>query len=153
MESDQQRLGQPPVASRSAAAHLWPDLAGIHAFLVEDNEDTRAMVTETLQHCGAVVTVFDSADAAMAHLRQFAPTVLICDLSMPGLNGLDFLRAIRRLPEERGGNIPALAITAYYEEYAAAKALEVGFDVYMIKPVRLDQLCRAVKELADSRRR
>jgi len=129
----------------------WPDLSGVHAFLIEDNEDTRAMVTETLTHCGALVTVFESADAAIAQLGELLPTVFICDLSMPRLNGLEFMRAIRRLPPERGGNVPAIAITAYYEDFAAARALEVGFNAYMMKPIRLDELGRAVKELSISR--
>jgi len=141
---------QPTIAPTRPPRSPWPDLAGVHAFLIEDNEDTRAMVTQTLQHCGAMVTVYESADAAMANLGEFIPTVFICDLSMPRLNGLDFMRAMRRLPPERGGHVPALAITAYYEDYAAAKALEVGFNAYMIKPVRLDELCRVVKELAVS---
>ena len=70
---------------------------------------------------------------------------------MPRLNGLGFMRAIRRLPPERGGPVPSIAVTAYYEDYAAAKALEVRFSAYMTKPVRLDQLSRAVKELSVGR--
>jgi CheY-like chemotaxis protein len=70
---------------------------------------------------------------------------------MPRLNGLDFMRAIRRLPPEHGGTVPAIAVTAYYEEFAAAAALEVGFNAYMTKPVRLEQLAQAVKELSIGR--
>ena len=139
----------PAPAARPPAP--WPDLAGVHVFLVEDNDDTRTMFSETLQYCGALVRVYDSAEAAMASLGEFVPTVFICDLSMPRLNGLDFMRAIRRLPPERGGTVPAIAVTAYYEDYAAAKALEVGFNAYMTKPVRLEQLARAVKELSAGR--
>src|SRR4051812_12698130 len=97
MESYGQRE-KPTVASTRPPMSPWPDLSGVHAFLIEDNEDTRAMVTQTLQHCGAVVTVYESADAAMADLGEFVPTIFICDLSMPHLNGLDFMRAMRRLP-------------------------------------------------------
>ena len=145
---------QPEEQRRDEMAPLpfpWPDLAGVHAFLIEDNEDTRVMVTQTLTHCGALVTVFESADAAMARIGELLPTIFICDLSMPRLNGLEFMRAIRRLPAARGGQIPAIAITAYYETFAAAKALEVGFHAYMMKPIRLDELCRAVKELSINR--
>src|SRR5438045_9438862 len=102
MESEALRPVEPSLAPKAAALSAWPDLSGVHAFLVEDNEDTRTMVSETLRHCGAMVTVYESADAALASLVEFAPTVLICDLSMPKLNGLEFLRAIRRLPAERG---------------------------------------------------
>ena len=142
---------QEPTVPAGPAKSPWPDLVGVHAFLVEDNEDTRTMVSQTLQHCGAVVTVYESADAAIADLGEFMPTVFICDLSMPRLNGLEFMRAIRRLPPERGGTVPAIAVTAYYEEFAAAAALEVGFNAYMTKPIRLEQLARAVKELSAAR--
>jgi CheY-like chemotaxis protein len=128
----------------------WPDLTGIHAFLIEDNEDTRVLVGDTLEHCGAVVSVYSSADAAMADLPEFLPTVFICDLSMPGLDGLQFMRRMRAMPAERGGAVPAIAITAYYEDYAAATALEAGFNAYMLKPIKLEELARLVREIASA---
>ena len=131
----------------ASAAFAWPDLTGVHAFLIEDNEDTRELVGNTLEHCGAVVSIYSSADAAMADLPEFVPTIFICDLSMPGLDGLQFLRRMRELPRERGGRLPAIAITAYYEDFAAAAALEAGFDAYMIKPIKLEELARLVKEI------
>ena len=137
-------------AARAPLAPLpfpWPDLSGIHAFLIEDNEDTRVLVGDTLEYCGAVVSVYSSADAAMADLPEFVPTVFICDLSMPGLDGLQFLRRMRELPAERGGQIPAIAITAYYEDFASAAALEAGFNAYMLKPIKLEELARLVKEI------
>ena len=129
---------------QTSSPFVWPDLTGIHAFLIEDNEDTRALVGETLEHCGAVVSVYSSADAAMADLPEFVPTVFICDLSMPGLDGLAFMRRMRQLTPERGGQVPAIAITAYYEDFAAAAALEAGFNAYMMKPIKLEELARLV---------
>jgi CheY-like chemotaxis protein len=126
----------------------WPDLSGVHVFLIEDNSDTRTMVSEVLIHCGAMVTVYQSADQALADLGEFVPTVFICDLSMPGLDGLNFMRRMRALPPARGSRIPAIAITAYYEDFAAAAALEAGFNAYMTKPIRLDELARLVSDLA-----
>lgn len=135
------REGQAPPAPP------WTDLRGLHAFLIEDNADTRTMVTEVLAHCGAVVTAYRSADEALADLAEFVPSVFICDLSMPGLDGLTFLRRMRSLAVERGGGIPAIAITAYYEDFAAAAALEAGYNAYMTKPIKLEELCRLVGEL------
>ena len=80
------------------------------------------MVSEVLAHCGAMITVYQSADEAIADVAEFVPNVFICDLSMPGLDGLGFLRRMRSLSPERGSQIPAIAITAYYEEFAAATA-------------------------------
>jgi CheY-like chemotaxis protein len=116
------RAENDPRPSRATGA--WPDLAGIHVFLIEDNADTRTMVSEVLIHCGAMITVHQSAEQALADLGEFVPTVFICDLSMPGLDGLSFMRRMRTLPPQRGSRIPAIAITAYYEDFAAAAALE-----------------------------
>ena len=140
------RVGNEAAASRTGTP--WPDLTGIHVFLIEDNSDTRTMISEVLIHCGSMVTVYQAADQAMADLGEFVPTVFICDLSMPGLDGLNFMRRMRTLPPERGSRIPAIAITAYYEDFAAAAALEAGFNAYMTKPIRLDELARLVGDLA-----
>lgn len=126
----------------------WPDLKGVHVMLIEDNCDTRIMVDEVLRHCGAIVTTYESAQAAAAHLTEFLPSVFVCDLSMPGVDGFQFMRGLRALTPARGGRTPALAITAYYEDFVAAAALEAGFDAYLTKPLKLEQLCLAVKELA-----
>jgi len=140
----------PPAQERTAPqpGTPWPVLTGIHVFLIEDNADTRTMVSEVLIHCGAMVTVYQSADQVLADLGEFVPTVFICDLSMPGLDGLHFMGRMRTLPPERGSRIPAIAITAYYEDFAAAEALEAGFNAYMTKPIRLDELARLVGDLA-----
>ena len=148
-DQNQHRVVPAQRAQRSPrAAGAWPDLAGVHVFLIEDNADTRIMVSEVLIHCGAMITVYQSADQALADLGEFVPTVFICDLSMPGLDGLSFMRRMRTLPAERGSRIPALAITAYYEDFASAAALEAGFNAYMTKPVRLDELAQLVSDLA-----
>jgi CheY-like chemotaxis protein len=147
VQEPQQWLPPSPAAS---ASYPWPDLNGIHAVLIDDNRDARTMITEVLTHCGAVVTVYPSADQAVASVVESVPAVFICDLSMPGLDGLQFMRRMRALPPNRGSRIPAIAITAYYEDLAAAAALEAGFDAYMIKPIRLEELARLVEELATS---
>lgn len=127
----------------------WPNLNGIHAFVIDDNEDTRRMLAQTLAHCGAVVTGYATADACIEELEKFVPSVFVCDLSMPNLDGVQFMRRIRRLPRERGGRVPAIAATAYSQDFAAAEALEAGFNAYIMKPIRLEQLCRLIRELTE----
>jgi CheY-like chemotaxis protein len=157
MEPEAQRSeGSEPVRPQLAAGvtrYPWPNLSGIHVFLVEDNCDTRLMVGDTLRYCGAIVTAYESAEKAMANLTEVVPSIFICDLSMPGIDGLEFMLRLRMLPPELGGRMPSIAITAYYEDFAAAAALEVGFDAYMTKPIKLEHLCRLVKEMAAPRSR
>ena len=130
------------------ASDGWPDLKGIHVMLIEDNSDTRLMVDEVLRHCGALVTIYESAEAALRNLSECVPMVFVCDLSMPGLDGTQFMKRIRALPPERGGNTPALAVTAYDAQYAASAAQDAGFNAYLTKPLRLDVLASVVKDLA-----
>lgn len=134
--------------TRSLPPSAWPDLHGLHICIIEDNDDTRVLLSDVLQHCGAMVMTYDRADAAMADLREFVPSIFVCDLAMPGLDGLQFIRRIRALPPERGGAIPAVAITAFYEDYARAAVEAAGFNAYLIKPVRIDELCQLVLRLA-----
>jgi CheY-like chemotaxis protein len=127
---------------------IWPDLSGLHVCIIEDNEDTRVLLTDVLQHCGALVTTHHGAESAMADLAEFVPSLFVCDLAMPGIDGLEFVRRLRALPPERGGRLPAIAITAFYQDYAKAMAEEAGFDAYLTKPVKIDDLCRLVRHLA-----
>jgi CheY-like chemotaxis protein len=95
-----------------------------------------------------MVTTYESADPVIEHLAEIVPCVLISDLSMPGLDGLELVRRLRALPPEGGARIPALAITAYHAEYAATAARQAGFDGYLTKPFKLERLCAVVKDLA-----
>ena len=126
----------------------WPDLHGLHVCIVEDNDDTRVLLSDVLQHCGAMVMSYDRAEAALADLREFVPSIFVCDLAIPGVDGLQFIRRVRALPPEHGGRIPAIAITAFDAQYARRAVEAAGFDAYLLKPVRIDQLCQLVLRLA-----
>jgi two-component system, chemotaxis family, CheB/CheR fusion protein len=134
--------------TRSLSRAAWPDLNGLHICIIEDNDDTRVLLSDVLQHCGAMVMTYDRAEAAFADLGEFVPSLFVCDLAMPGVDGLEFVRRVRALPPERGGRIPAIAITAFYEDYAKALAEAAGFNAYLIKPVKIDDLCQLVLHLA-----
>jgi CheY-like chemotaxis protein len=136
------------VLTRSLPRSAWPDLNALHVCIIEDNDDTRELLRDVLQHCGAMVMTYDNVEAALDDLREFLPSIFVCDLAMPGVDGVEFMRRIRALPPERGGNVPAIAITAFYEQYAEAIAERVGFNAYLIKPVKIEQLCQLVLQLA-----
>jgi CheY-like chemotaxis protein len=141
------RSGLTEVFTRSIPRTEWQDLTGIHVSLIEDNADTRALLHDVLKHCGAMVMTYDSAAEALADLGEFVPSIFVCDLALPGLDGVEFMRRVRAQPTQRGGGIPAIAITAFGEEYAAAAAVGAGFTGYLIKPVKIEQLCALVHQL------
>jgi CheY-like chemotaxis protein len=122
-----------------------PDLAGLCVLVIDDNDDARATIAATLHYAGATMTSAAAGDHALDDLTQFLPDVIICDLRMPRLDGLAFMRRLRARPPGEGGEIPVVAITAYHEEYSLAEALGAGFAAYLRKPLDLGELCRVVR--------
>ena len=71
---------------------------------------------------------------------------------MPGMTGLDFLRRVRERLLEKGGVTPAIAVTAYYEEFVAVATRAAGFDAYLTKPINFEALCVLVDHVAGIKR-
>jgi len=134
------------------ARDSWPDLKGVHAFVVDDNDDSRRLLDQALHYCGALVTVFSSAEAALEAMNEYLPTLIISDISMPGMTGLELIRRVRERAPEKGGLLPAIAVTAYYEDFAAVATRTAGFNAYLTKPINFEALCTVVDHLAGLKR-
>ena len=132
-------------------ADTFKPLPGIHILIVEDNEDSRYLLTDVLEYCGALVTSVSSAEEARALLARVRPDLIVSDLAMPGMDGYAFLRSVRAMDPEGKRRIPAIAITAFSEDYDVRKAHEVGFDAYVRKPINLTSFCDLVGSLATGR--
>ena len=128
-----------------------PDLGGICVLVIDDNDDARATIAATLHYAGATMTSAAAGDNALDDLTQFLPDVIICDLRMPRLDGLTFMRRLQARTPEEGAGIPVIAITAYHEQYSLAEALEIGFAAYLQKPLDLEQLCHVVQSVGRHR--
>ncbi|PSB17702.1 diguanylate cyclase [filamentous cyanobacterium CCP2] len=122
-------------------------LQGIRVLLVDDEADARDLVEFILKEAGAIVQAVDSAQSALAWLERFQPDILVSDIGMPEENGYSLLSKIRTLPAERGGQVPAIALTAYAREEDRNQALAVGFQQHLSKPVALNDLIQAIKNL------
>jgi CheY-like chemotaxis protein len=83
----------------------------------------------------------------LANIGTFAPDLLICDISMPDMDGYILLQQIRALPEAQGGNTPAIAVTAFSGEEDRQRAFERSFQQHVAKPIELEQLLRAIAQL------
>src|SRR5438132_4277176 len=123
------------------APNCWPDLKGVHVVVIDDNDDSCRLLEQALNYCGALVTVFSAAEAVLEAMNEYLPTLIISDLSMPGMTGLEFMRRVRERPVEKGGLIPAIAVTAHYEDFAAVMARAAGFEAYLPKPIKFVTLC------------
>ena len=127
-----------------------PSLKGLRVLIVDDELDARELVTTMLEHCGAEVKAAVSADEALEYLENWKPGVLIADIGMPGEDGYALIEKVRSLSLERGGRVPALALTAYARPEDRARALSAGYQVHLSKPVNRFELASAVASLAET---
>jgi CheY-like chemotaxis protein len=128
------------------------DLDGLSVLIIDDNDDARATIAATLHYAGASMTSAAAGDHALDDLTRFLPDVIICDLRMPRMDGLTFMRRLRMRAPAEGRDIPVVAITAYHEQYSLSEALAVGFAAYLRKPLDLEELCRVVEAVGRRRR-
>jgi two-component system CheB/CheR fusion protein len=134
-----------PREEPTPAAHRG--LAAIRVLLVEDDPGTREAMTEMLGLEGARVVAAESAAQAMSAFAGLRPELLVCDIAMPGEDGYSLLRRIRALGAARGGDVPALALTALASEDDRRHALDAGFQVHMAKPVDFARLVATLMRL------
>ena len=138
-----------PCPAAATAGIGSPVLQGIRVLVVEDEHDTREVMTFILQQCGAEVRSAASAGEAFDILRtDWAPHVLVSDIEMPGEDGYALIRRVRALEAERGGRIPAAALTAYARSEDRMRALSAGFQVHVPKPVEPAELIAVVASLS-----
>ena len=131
----------------SQTAGSLPGLSGLHLLVIEDDEDARELLIEVFQFAGATVTACRDAYAGLESLDARRPDVIVCDLALPRMDGLAFLRALREHPDANTRKTPMIAVTAYYELYSPNELRAMGCEAYMAKPLSLDRICAAVGKL------
>jgi two-component system, chemotaxis family, CheB/CheR fusion protein len=120
---------------------------GTRLLVVEDDTSTRETLTEVLTMAGAEVRGAEGAAAAIQILSDFRPDVLVCDIAMPEEDGCALLRRIRARGPKGGGDVRALALTAFAGEDDRRRTREAGFETHLVKPVDIEQLIAAVSNL------
>jgi signal transduction histidine kinase/CheY-like chemotaxis protein len=113
-----------------------PSLAGLRILIVEDEADSRDLLGAVLSRCGAETIMVTSCKGAIAVLRDSTPPpdVVVSDLGMPDQDGYDLIRQLRALEAEKGGRVPAVAVTGYANPGDRQRALTAGFTGYVAKP-------------------
>ena len=122
-------------------------LSGMRILVVDDEPDMRDLISFSLEEAGAEVVTVAVAPEALTALARFQPDVLLSDIGMPGMDGYMLLRQVRALPPERGGLIPAIALTAYAGEFNQQQALQAGFQRHLAKPIEPDELIKTIAAL------
>ncbi len=118
------------------------NLSGTKVITVEDNEDISTLLTMILEAAGAEVVGVSSAHRALEFLEQSSFSVVVSDIGLPQMNGLEFVRRLR----ERGDLTPAIALSAYSTAKDEQAALDVGFDLYLSKPVHPAKLVMGIAQ-------
>jgi CheY-like chemotaxis protein len=138
---------QPAVAAVETREHQPSSLSGLRVLVVDDEIDARSLLTTMLERCGAQVVAVASAREGLESVETWQPDVLIADIGMPVEDGYGLIKKIRALPKERGGQIPALALTAYARTEDRVRALSEGYQVHLAKPVDRFELAAVVTSL------
>jgi PAS domain S-box-containing protein len=124
-------------------------LNGLRVLLVDDESDARLLLTAMLERCGAEVIAMNSAREALEALESWRPDVLVADIGMPVEDGYALIRQVRALPKDKGGQTPALALTAYARTEDRVRALSEGYQLHLAKPVDRVELATVVASLAN----
>ena len=124
-------------------------LNGIRVLIVDDEPDARSLIRRFLEVSHAEVTVADSMATALEAIAREVPDILVSDIGLPDQDGYDLIRELRLLPADRGGSIPAIALTAFARTEDRQRALVGGYQMHISKPVDVAELIAAIKSLVD----
>jgi CheY-like chemotaxis protein len=117
--------------------------------VVDDDKDALDMLKIVLEDRGATVITAASTAEALEFLRRREFDALVSDIAMPEHDGYELIAQVRALGPERGGNIPAVALTAYARGEDRVRALAAGFQMHVSKPVEPVELIAAVASLTE----
>ena len=135
------------LTSTSEPASPAVELSGVRVLLVEDELDSREILRQMLCLTGAKVEAVGSVAEAMDSIDHARPDVLLSDIGMPIEDGYSLIRRVRALLPERGGKVPAAAITAYATAEDRERALAAGYQLHLAKPIDPEHLSAAIAAL------
>jgi len=121
-------------------AQAGVELSGLRVVVLDDEPDARLLVKRLLEDAGAEATTVATASEAFALVTSGTFDALLSDVGMPGEDGYSLIARIRALPAERGGAVPAIALTAYARREDQARALAAGFTAHLTKPLQPGRL-------------
>ena len=130
---------------------MGKELYGLRILVVDDDADTRELLEWVLKRTGAEVVLASSAKEALAAVEASKPQVLVSDIAMPEEDGYSLVRKIRALPPERGGRMPAVALTAHSLIQDRLQSLRAGFQSHVPKPVVPEELVEVVTSIVHLR--
>jgi len=138
----------PPVPGVAAQP---PSLSGVRVLVMDDERDVLDLLSTILTREGAEVRISSSARETLDLLDTWQPQVLLCDIAMPDEDGYSMIRRIRSRAAEEGGEIPAVAVTAYARSEDRSRALKAGYQGHVPKPFTREEILSVVANLTGKR--
>ncbi len=120
-------------------------MIGVSILILEDDRDTLDLFAAQLGKLGAEVRTAITAEDALAILASWRPTIILCDLHLPGVDGYGFLERVRAIPALK--TLPIVAISASHPELERERSIEAGFSEHLTKPTKLKDVVGAVTRL------
>ena len=117
-------------------------LQGISVMVVEDHDDSRYILEQSLAYCGAVVVAVASATEALRRMKRTQPDIIIADIAMPVYDGVWLLRQLRAQQQATARYVPVVALTA-----SVSRPLKTDFDEILLKPCHIDKICEVILRL------
>ena len=122
-------------------------MAGELILIVEDNEKNRKLERDVLQFHGYQTVEAETGEEGVRLAQVSPPALVLMDIQLPGINGIEALGQLRADPRTRG--IPVIAVTASAMTQDRQKIMAAGFDGYQAKPIDVTQFVAAVREMLD----
>ena len=135
------RAGTPAVASDT------PDLAtvsGRKVLIIEDNEDARESLRVLVELGGNEVRTAADAGEGLLIAESFAPDLVVCDIGLPDVDGYELVQALR--DKLAGHDTRFVALTGYGRAEDRDRALDSGFDSFLVKPLRAEALMESIRQ-------
>jgi PAS domain S-box-containing protein len=120
-----------PIASNDRAHHI---------LIVDDNQSIAKLLCDALEYFGHDACVAHDGATAIAMFKESRPRAALIDIGMPGMNGYEIARELRKIEAEGGSKVTLIAVTGYGQAEDKLRSKEAGFDTHLVKPVDLKVL-------------
>lgn len=119
-------------------------LKSLHILYIEDDASIRTTITKVLHYFSEHVLALESAEEAIKHYQTFVPDIIICDINLPGMNGIDFVKWVRHFDEKS----QIFLLTAYTDKEYLLEAVKLSLVDYLTKPIDFSLLEKTLKNAA-----
>lgn len=140
-----------PIATRPldrpGYTQTYAELQGVRVLVLDDDEGTLEAIQTVFRLSGLQVRGSNTVTGALREFERFKPQVLVCDPALSSEDGFSFIRQVRARDPKDGGLVPAMALTARTSKEDRERAMAMGFQSYVAKPVDIDLLRDAVVRL------